>query len=456
MRLKIPSLKAKLLLQLAIPLLLFMTIESVLSYFVTLHYVNGAYDRWLLDSARSLAQEIKVRNGSVAVELPTAALEIFKWDDQDKTYFKIVSVQHGLIAGDKGVPDISNPDIDWSQPVFFNNEMYGESVRVVAMSLTRETTPEKFYVSVAETLNKRRSMMHDILFADLFPQSFLLLGIGLYLLTGIQRGLKPLHNLADEIAKRSSRDLRPIPNTHVVLEVQSLIHTINDLFGRLNLAIGTQERFISNAAHQLRTPLAGLKLQAERAMREQDIEAMLPALLNIQNSADRLSHLTSQLLVLARSESNQHSYELLPLDLGKLTRDICIEWVPKALERKIELTFESSDYPIMILADQVLFSELIANLLNNAVTYGFEHGNIWIEVRSWPHIQLIVADDGPGIPEHEIDKILERFYRLPGTAGIGCGLGLAIVKEIADLHHAQLTLERSSHEGGLRITLTFH
>ncbi|MEQ1635148.1 MAG: sensor histidine kinase N-terminal domain-containing protein [Methylococcales bacterium] len=474
MKLNNPSLKTKLLLQLAVPLILFMAIESVLSYFVTLHYVNGAYDGWLLDSARSLAQEIKVQKGKVAVELPAAALEIFKWDDQDKTYFKIISADQRLIAGDKSVPEPLNSSqteylsrlllvwqrllgkqLDWTKPIYFNSELYGEQVRVVTMLVEPEHSLEKFRVSVAETENKRRKMMLDILVADLVPQTILLLLMGGYLLIGVKRGLQPLHTLAGEIAKRSPRDLQPISETYVVQEVYTLIHTINDLFGRLSLAIATQERFIANAAHQLRTPLAGLKLQAERALREDELSNMQPALVHIKNSADRLSHLTSQLLLLARAEPNQHTYELLPLELGEFTRQICIAWVPKALERNMELHFESPENATMILGDAVLLRELIANLIDNAIAYGFEKGTIVIEIRNLPTPKLIITDDGPGIPLAEADKIFERFYRIPGSSGIGCGLGLAIVKEIADLHQAELKLRNASAEGGTRLEVLF-
>ncbi len=139
------SLKTEILLRLAIPLIFFMAVETVLSYFVTLHHVNGAYDRWLLDSARSLMQEIKVRKGKVVVELPPAALEIFKWDELDKTYFKIISEEKGMLAGDKFVPEPLSPQTDWSRPVYFDDEMYGEPVRVVSMLVVRDEAPGKSF-----------------------------------------------------------------------------------------------------------------------------------------------------------------------------------------------------------------------------------------------------------------------------------------------------------------------
>ncbi len=449
------SLKTDILLRLAVPLILFISCESVLSYFVTLHHVDVAYDRWLLDSARSLTQEIKVRDGKIVVELPPAALEIFKWDDADKTYFKIISAQQGMIAGDKFVPEPTDVETEWAHPVYFDDEMAGEPVRVVSMMIARENSSDKIFVHVAETLNKRRSMMMDILLADLVPQVALVLLVGIYLVIGVKRGLQPLHVLADEIARRSSRDLRPIPEQHVFLEVRTLTDTINDLLDRLSSAIATQQRFIANAAHQLRTPLAGLKLQVERAVREQDFSAMKPALMHIQDCADRMSHLTTQLLILARSDPINGDYELRPVDLCKLAKETSMDWVPKALQRHIEISFEGLMQPLYVQGDAVLLRELLANLLDNAICYGHERGNIIVKVECQPTPRLSVEDDGPGIPEYEIDKVFERFYRIPGSPGDGCGLGLAIVKELADLHKARLALSRCNAAGGTRFVLVF-
>lgn len=449
------SLKTEILLRLAIPLILFMSIETVLSYFVTLHHVNVAYDRWLLDSARSLTEGIKVRAGNIFVELPPAALDIFKWDELDKTYFKIISEEKGMLEGDKFVPEPLVPEINWSSPIYFDDEMYGEPVRVVSILITHDETPEKIFVHVAETLNKRRGMMMDILLADLVPQLVLVLLVGVYLLAGVRRGLQPLNVLADEIAQRTPRDLRPIPEQHIFLEVRALTDTINDLLERLAQAIASQERFITNAAHQLRTPLAGLKLQAERALRKQDVAEIKPALIQIQGCADRMSHLTTQLLILARSEPINGGYELRQLDLCALARKTCIDWVPKALQRHMELSFEGFEQPLFVQGDEVLLRELLANLLDNAICYGYDKGNIVVKVERYPLPTLIVEDDGPGIPDVEIARVFERFYRIPGSSGDGCGLGLAIVKEIADLHKARLELDHAGEAGGTRIELIF-
>jgi two-component system sensor histidine kinase TctE len=452
---KIRSLRTEILFRLIIPLICFVAIESVLSYFVTLHYVNETYDRWLLDSARSLTQEIKVKDGKIQVELPPAALEIFKWDEFDKTFFKIISSEQGMIVGDSFVPESFDPNADWSHPVFFEDEIRGEPVRVVSMLVVRGETPEKIFVHVAETVNKRRYMMIDILLADLVPQLILMLFTGLYLLRGLKRGLRPLHALADEIAQRSPRDLSPIAERHVFLEVRTLTDTINDLLSRLSAAIAAQQRFVANAAHQLRTPLAGLKLQAERALREQDLSAMKPALQQMQNSADRASHTITQLLVLAKSGPIDGMSELKPVNLDALVKETCMDWAPKALQREIDLSFEGPKQPVYVRGDEVLLRELLGNLLDNAIVYGKERGNIIVKLKNSPTPSLIVEDDGPGIPDLERDKIFERFYRIPGSSGNGCGLGLAIVKEIADLHKARLELNLVSTAGGTRVTVVF-
>jgi two-component system sensor histidine kinase TctE len=360
-----------------------------------------------------------------------------------------------VLAGDQSVPEPKKLKTDWSKPIFFNDKMYGESVRIVSMLITIDASSTKAYIHVAETLNKRRAMMIDTLLADVIPQIILILLTSIYLLTGLTKGLKPLHLLANKIAQRSSRDLSPIPEQLVFLEVRTLTNTINELLEAHTQAIANQQRFIANAAHQLRTPLAGLKLQAERALREKDIAAMKPALQQIQNSADRMSHLTTQLLVLAKSELINGTYELVPVNLHQLAKHVCMEWVPKALNKGMKLAFESLDDELYVQGDEVLLRELLINLIDNAMNYSGINGNIIVKLNSNPRTCLTVEDDGVGIPESETNKIFERFYRIPSSTGNGCGLGLAIVKEIADLHNARIQLKKSEFKSGTRIDLIF-
>lgn len=447
-----PSLKRTIIHRLIFPVILFITIETALSYFVTLHYANAIYDKWLLDSAYSLAQEVKVKQDKIAVELPNAAQEIFTWDNVDTTFFTIISEdQKLLISNHSEMETLAFPAS--KKPIFSDTKINGKSVRMISMPVPSDL-PENVYIHVAETLNKRRNMTFEILLADLLPQLLLTLLVSLYLFKSLNRGLAPLNQLATEISRRSPTDLNPVSKTQVYAEVSTLTDTINSLLKKLSQAIAAQQRFIANAAHQLRTPLAGLKLQAERAQREKNISTMLPALLQMQNSAERASHMISQLLLLARSGSieGKHLFEIV--DLQNLVKNICIEWVPKALKKEIELSYEGHSSQLLINGDKILLTELINNLLDNAIKYSHEHGNIVVKLEEHPAPRLIIEDDGPGIKKTELDKIFERFYRPADSPGNGSGLGLAIVKEITTLHQGKLTLGQSTL-GGTRVEIKF-
>jgi two-component system sensor histidine kinase TctE len=450
------SLRTQLLLRLTLPLAFVVMLDAAVSYFVALHYADMAYDRWLLDSARSLAQQVKGQKDKITFDLPPIAVEMFRWDDMDKTFFKVESLGGGFMAGDKALPSPSIPPEERDLPYFSDGEIGGKPIRIVSVLTVPTAASGEVLVSVAETLNKRRGMMSEILLAVVLPQILLVLVTGIHIWTGVNRGLHPLRNLARIIAGRSARDLDPIPDTDVPLEVRSLTHTINELLQRLAASMATQRRFIENAAHQLRTPLAGLKIQAERALRAQDPETMRPALIHIKNSADRVAHLSTQLLVLARSEAvMQDRREFTPVDLCALVRECCMDWVPKALERNMELELRAPDEAIFIAGNALLLRELLNNLLDNALRYGKSGGQVAVKLDGPPRTALIVDDDGPGIQPTEAGKVIERFYRIPGSPGDGCGLGLAIVKEIADLHGARLHISHSCFDSGTRIEIAF-
>ncbi|SMF97373.1 two-component system, OmpR family, sensor histidine kinase TctE [Methylomagnum ishizawai] len=451
------SLRKQLLLRLTLPLTLVVVLDTAVSYFVALHYTNQAYDRWLLDSARSLAQEVKTYKNKVTFELPPIAVEVFRWDDTDKTYFKVESEATGFMAGDRELPGPKPAALDKAQPSFSDGEFQGRPVRVVSVVTEPTETSGEVWVSVAETLRKRQSMMEEILLAVVLPQVLLVLVTGLHFWTGINRGLKPLRDLAGMIARRSPKELSPIPDSGVPLEVRSLTRTINELLRQLAEAMGAQRRFIENAAHQLRTPLAGLKVQAERALRADDLEDMRPALGRIKNAADRASHLTTQLLVLARSEPGMDAtHPFVPVDLCQLARETCMDWVPKVLDRGMDLGFEPPDAPPPVVrGDPTLLRELLNNLIDNAVCYGPERGQIVVSVGNGPSPSLAVEDGGTGIPDMERERVFERFYRIPGSPGEGCGLGLAIVREIAELHAARIGIGTGPGQRGTRFEVVF-
>lgn len=456
---RLQSLRAQFLLKLALPTIMVVIFDALASYFVAMYYTDLAYDRWLLDSARSLVQEVKTHYDRVTFELPPIAVKIFRRDNWDKTFFKVESHVEGFIAGDINLPSPSIANIGIDKLFFFSDgEIDGQAVRIVSVLAKQAKDSNNVLISVAETLNKRRTMMQEILLAAVLPQILLVLVAGFHIWSGVNRVLTPLNDLARHLTRRSAKDFNPIPDAGIPLEVRSLTHTINALLQRLGSTLVTQQRFIENAAHQLRTPLAGLKIQAERALCADNAETMRLALVQIENAADRVAHLSTQLLVLARSDSVAHtSPEFKWIDLTKLVRDCCIDWVPRALERNIELGFDAPAPVTRVAGHEVLLRELLSNLLDNAIRYGKPGGHVGVKIKAVERVLLIVEDDGPGIPLDEQEKIFERFYRIQGSSEDGCGLGLSIVKEIAELHAADIKMRSGMMQGcGTRIEISFN
>jgi two-component system sensor histidine kinase TctE len=226
--------------------------------------------------------------------------------------------------------------------------------------------------------------------------------------------------------------------------VRPLVDEVNELMGRLGKTFDFQNRFVADAAHQLKTPVSGLKAQIELALREQDPQRLRHSLAQLYVSADRLSRLVRQLLALARNEPGAlASVQLQPLDLEAFALEVSMEWAPQAIRRGIDLGFEGEGGPLVIAADRERLRELVNNLVDNAIRYSQAGGRVTVrtEPAAAGQCRLAVSDDGPAIPVAERARIFQRFHRLLGTQEDGSGLGLAIVSEIATLHRARITLE---------------
>jgi two-component system, OmpR family, sensor histidine kinase TctE len=297
------------------------------------------------------------------------------------------------------------------------------------------------------------------LLADLmWPQLLLIVLAAAVVWFGVSRGLMPLQRLRRAVSDRSHLDLSPIATDDVPGEVRALVDEVNDLMGRLARTFEFQNRFVADAAHQLKTPVSGLKAQIELALRESDPERVRHSLTQLYISADRLSHLVRQLLSLARNEPGAlEGVQLQPLDLHAFALQVSMEWVPSAIKRHIDLGFEGDDEALMIDADRDRLRELINNLIDNAIRYSEEGGRVTVRTGRAPggQCQLAISDDGPRIPVDERDRVFERFHRLLGTQEDGSGLGLAIVSEIATLHGARITLEEDTDGVGNTFTVFF-
>lgn len=447
------SLRSDLLAEMLLPMVVVVLLSGYLSYHIGVRFARQSYDRSLYETARSLAQQVRVVDGRARIDLPRAAEEMLRADEADNVQFQVYSRRHGLLAGDADMPVPFFESED--KPLYFSRDL-GEEATLYGVALQmRDIADDIVVVQVAETDRKRKELAQDVMAAVLLPQTLLLLLSALAVRSGIQTGLKPLARIEAALHARSQADLSPLPDAEVPAEVRPLTDAVNALLQRLEAALGVQQRFVADAAHQLRTPLAALKVQIERTLRESQSAQDGEALEQMRRSVDRLTRLANQLLTLARAEPGAESrIRFEPLDLRALAFEVGASYVPRALQQGADLGFAGGEAPVMVQGDALLLGELLRNLLDNALAHGRRNGRITLGVEDGAHPALIVEDDGPGIPETEREAVFARFHRLPGSAGGGSGLGLAIVREIARAHGAEAGLE-TPPGGGARFRVVF-
>jgi two-component system, OmpR family, sensor histidine kinase TctE len=448
------SLRVSLLLRLGGALILLLALDAVASYFTALHFANLVYDRWLIDSTHSLAQAVRTTHGQVVFDLPAVGLEVFQFDEVDKTYYRIQSASRGLIAGEAALP------LQELSPIgairLANGTVHGQEVRLVWIRIAPADSQDVVTVTVAETLIKRATLTREILLVMVAPQVALLAIALLLAWLGVSRGLKPLTDLAREIEARDHHYLAPVSESGLPREARVLATRINELIARLGTVIGAQKRFVADAAHQLRTPLAAVLLHAERAERAADPQSERLALRALHGAVERAARLIQQLLTLARTEPEATAaVEFGRVDLTALARRVGEEWIARALEQELDFGLVVPQEPVWVRGDERLLSELLSNLIDNAFRYGRADGRVTLTVDAEGAPRLTVEDDGPGIPAAERQKIFERFYRLPSAGGDGCGLGLSIVHEIALLHDAQVEVSSGDAGRGARFSVRF-
>jgi two-component system sensor histidine kinase TctE len=317
-------------------------------------------------------------------------------------------------------------------------------------------------VLVGETLKKRALMANEIILSMLLPQLLIILLVSALLFFGIKRGLQPLDKLKTDLSQRNINDLSPLDNTKAPIELRPLLNAFNDLLTRVGGAITKEQRFISDAAHQLKTPLAGLKTQAELALRENEPSKIAHALGQINQASGNLSHMVNQLLVLSKAEPDGATFlAFKPVDLCLLAQEVSASWVASALEKNIDLGFEGTGFSTgkqtaLIQGNDVLLRELMGNLIDNAIRYTPANGKITVGIlQEETDLVFYVQDNGIGISEKTRARIFERFYRVLGTQQEGCGLGLTIVQEIADRHKATVTVASEGEGNGALFQVHF-
>ena len=442
------------------PLLLLWPMSVILTWLVAQGIANKPFDRELGEMVRILSKQVVVQNTRVPSEavatfvLPAGASEILHTDESDTIYYQVLGLRGEYLSGDRTLPVPADEDRGPPGEVRFRDDVVNDdNVRVAYLWLD---TPGRAggsapLLQVAETLGKRSRLVSEIIKGVILPQ-FVILPLAVLLVwLALARGIAPLNELQRRIRGRDSSDLSPIDERDAPEEVSPLVRAINDLLGRLDQSMQSQKHFLADAAHQLKTPLAGLRTQAELAQREidsgtSDPQAIKRSLQQISLASQRAAHMVNQLLAMARAEDQQQAAQKQAVNLSRLATEAVQDFVPRALEKRIDLGFEGpeGDAPLLIRGNLTLLRELIRNLVDNALLYTPSGGTVTVRVLDDPFGQVVVLqveDSGPGIAVGEREQVFLPFYRVLGTNVDGSGLGLAIVREIAQQHGAEVALE---------------
>ncbi len=453
----INSVQGQLFLRLIPPLSLILAVGVIAAFMYARHIGSTVYDRWLYDSAMTLGQQVQFNGGKVALELPPSAIQMFEWDSVDRIFEQVISSRSGSVFTTAEFP-LPGGKLIRNTPRFYDGVINGMPTRIVALLIADPLDPANTaLIQVAETKHKRESLAIDIL-GLIIPLSALALVLaGAAVWYAVNSSLQRVHNISARLSQYDATALVPFDNAEQSpVEVKPLLDAINQLIAKLAEAHELQRRFIANAAHQLRTPLATLHLQAERALREPDPQQHKEALSDVLNAVARSQHLVQQLMTLARSEQSvQQTLAMQNIDLAELVRSELEEWIDNALSRRIDLGYEGPESGVVVQADAQLLRQLLGNLIDNALQYGDAGGQVTVKLNRDSPVTLVIDDNGAGIPNAERTRVLERFYRSPGAKGNGCGLGLAIANEIAAAHCARLRILDNPQGTGTRIEIVF-
>ncbi len=483
------------------PLLLLWPISLALTWLVAQNIAGKPFDRALEYNVQALAKLIAVKNNQVQFNLTAPAREILRADDTDLVYYQVIGTQGEHLSGEIDLPAPPEDEKGKDSEVRLREDrIQGQDVRVAYTWMKVDVVPSRnkqllqnetersagppqassaprggsavreatsvganiqlvqagrntvagtdqfVLVQVAETLEKRKTLATEIVKGVMVPQ-FVTLPLAVLLVwLALVRGIKPLAQLEKRIRARKSDDMSPLDDAAVPEEVAPLVLSINDLLSRLTVSLTTQKRFLADAAHQLKTPLAGLRMQADLAQRETDADELKKSLKHIGRASIRATHTVNQLLALARAETTGRALAKQRVDMVHVTSEVMADSVPRAMEKKIDIGYDgpaAGEEATRLEGNATLLKEMVRNLLDNAINYTPEGGRVTLRLmtdRFSGVLVLIVEDSGPGIPASERELVFQPFYRALGTDVDGSGLGLAIVHEIATQHGAEISL----------------
>lgn len=445
------------------PLFLLWPMSIAITYVVAQNLANIPYDLGLANALQVLGQQIEVQDDAVSLPMSASARLALRIRENDGVFWKAIGPNGDLLGGDGELPSPERTPHDQPNTTYYENHTLRDfEIRIAYMWLdlsARGAGP--VLLVAAESVDRRAQLANDIIKGVIIPQ-FIVLPVAVLLVWfGLSRGVAPINALQRRLRARKPDDLSPIDERLAPSEIGPLITAMNDLLSRLEATLLAQKRFVADAAHQLKTPLAGLRTQAELAMRGEPQANTQESLEQIIAGTTRATRLVNQLLLMANAE-NPNTIEMSKMDLTHLAQDYIHTWIHVALQKNIDLGFEGSDQPLFIRGQSLLLGEALNNLIDNAIRYTPAHGHITVSLQARAErVVLAVEDSGPGIAPEERERVFDRFYRVLGSGVDGSGLGLAIVREIALRHQASIVITDThrTHSGlkatGARIELHF-
>lgn len=454
-----PSLRRRLVVVLTVPMLALLLLAGGLIYRSVLEFDRKEYDRALLANARSVValMEAQGRIGPLSPEVHY----LLSYDLEGTSYFLVRSLRHGLLGSTSPHPTPPTEPEVGAEPVLFDAVLATQRVRGVTLRFHPRAEPDDtISVTMAETLQSRERLAREVLLILLLLEGLLIAGLLLLVRAGVRFGLGSLRPLVEQLRRREregSQHLDPLTDADVPKEILPLTQTIDALFRRLRDTLDVQEHFIADAAHQLRTPLAGLMLHVERARHSGDPAELRATLDQIAQLTTRAARTSTQLLSLMRAQSSQDLDEPpRPVDLAALAVETVSRRVPDALRDGVDLGYQGPQDGCVAEGYDASLRDMIENLIDNALLYAGRGHSVTVSVRTAAagEVELSVEDDGPGVPDLYVHRLGERFFRVPGSPTGGTGLGLAIVRRIADRHRASVQFMKGS-TAGLRVALSF-
>jgi two-component system sensor histidine kinase TctE len=451
------SLFSKILEWMLMPLLIIWPTCMGITYLVAISLANQVSDRALASDARALSEQLIWQPDRKTFALLVDLRTILSDEEVANVTFRVDDENGRYHLGELNLPPARpEPNSANAAATFYNGKLRNVAVRVAQVPRTVEGAPTRAVLMMAETLDKRENIAREIVKGVILPQ-LLVIPLSVVLVwLGLKSGMSPLERIRQQVVSRNAQDLRPLEAQDAPAEVAPLVVAFNDLLMRIERSNVAQKRFIANAAHQLRTPLAGIRMQSELALRDSAPGEVRQALERIAYGSSQSSHLIAQLLALARAEAG--TGETLPfqiLDLNGVAGEVVRETYSLAAAKNIDLGLEAPETPVEIDGHPPLLREMLVNLVDNAIRYTPAGGRITVRVKAGETPGLEIEDNGIGIPESERELVFERFYRVENHAEPGSGIGLAIVKEIVSRHRAAIEALVPAGGTGTLMRVTF-